>query len=358
MPVDPDIWRYATEREREYLLAIEQYPSYREAARALGVSHSAISRAISAAAKRVALMTEHQERPVGATTPQPVDVLPPDDVETEDLIDMMVRRYRSRAANKEARTWRRFRVPVSGPYGLMFFGDPHVDDNGCNWPLLREHCALAASTPALYGVAIGDQSNNWTGRLARLWADQDTSAQTARKLVKWLLADSGVPWFLWLSGNHDAWMGPVNSAVVEGMNLHNVPMEDWQAQVVLESEGFDLRLWASHNFPGHSMYNRLHGPQKAAMMKDWAHIYVAGHHHNWALHHEENPDRGFTYWLARCRGYKHLDSHADHLGYASQSHGSSIVAVIDPAENGTGRVTCFADPQVGVDFLNFKRRRL
>jgi hypothetical protein len=284
--------------------------------------------------------------------------LPPSDIPVEQLIDLQCRRFTAADEHRRAKLWRRFTVPTAGPYALMLFGDPHVDDNGCNWPLLRRHCELARTTEHLYAVSVGDVTNNWTGRLAKLWAEQDTSAATARKFARWLMVDSGVPWFLWVHGNHDAWDGPVSSGLLEGMNCHEIAMEDWQAKVTLASpSGHELRLWVAHNFKGHSQWNKLHGAQKAAQMEDWAHLYVAGHHHNWALHEEEHDHRRFTYWLARTRGYKFHDHYADVHGFGSQDNGASILAVIDPTAAKINAVKCFSDPFEGVEFLQWKRAK-
>jgi len=58
---------------------------------------------------------------------------------------------------------------------LLIFGDPHLDDNYCNWDVLTEHIDIAASHPRIFGMNIGDSHNNWVGRLMRLYAEQDTS---------------------------------------------------------------------------------------------------------------------------------------------------------------------------------------
>jgi hypothetical protein len=34
---------------------------------------------------------------------------------------------------------------------------------------------------------VGDTTNNWTGRLARLYADQSTSAAQAWRIAEWLV---------------------------------------------------------------------------------------------------------------------------------------------------------------------------
>jgi hypothetical protein len=329
----------------EAIRLVDEYGSIRGAARAKGIPRQTLQNRY------------HSAKDAGLSQPVPIaDDLPPDDIPTEEIIGLMKRRFAIRREHVKAKRWREFHVPTAGPYALMLFGDPHVDDDGCNWALLEDHCELARKTKHLYAISIGDVHNNWVGRLEKLYANQETSKKTAHKLVKWLIQGSGVPWWLWVHGNHDAWNGGI--ALIEEMNINRVVMEDWEAKVTLVSpNGHNLRLWLAHNFPGTSQWNKLHGPQKAAQMKDWAHLYAAGHHHNWALHQEEHDQRGFVYWLARLRGYKFMDDYADKLGFGEQEYGSSMIAVIDPASDKLNSLTCFADPHEGVDFLEFKRRK-
>src|SRR5690606_20743975 len=113
---------------------------------------------------------------------------------------------------------------------------PHIDDNGCAWPLLKQHIQICKATPGMHAVNIGDVSNDWGGRLIRKYADQDTSIHTARRLVEWFLLDSGVSWLVWLHGNHQHMGGSV--ALHEQMNKRYgtqcVPMLDWEARFRLE----------------------------------------------------------------------------------------------------------------------------
>lgn len=283
---------------------------------------------------------------------------PDDDVPTEELIESMERRFQKRHAAVKAREWFPIKLRDNRPIGIMWFGDPHVDDNGCHWPLLKRHVALCRDTDGLFGANVGDTTNNWVGRLTRLFADQDTSQATARKLARWLLCESGVRWLLWLLGNHDSWND--GAAILKEMNrTTRIPIEDWGAQFRLVwPNGFERRIWAAHDFKGFSLWNSLHSLQRAAHTKSHAHLYVAGHTHNWATHQEESASRDFTYWLARARGYKFIDPHAVNHGHASQDEGASIVAVFDPkAKSEAAAIQCFADPELGADFLTFLRRR-
>jgi hypothetical protein len=286
------------------------------------------------------------------------DPLPDPDLDIEDVLRHRMNAFQRRHEHHKAARWRRFKVPTTGPYALMLVGDPHLDDDGCNLPLWEKHVELMSTTPNLYAVNIGDTTNNWVGRLARLWANQDASAETARRLVKHYLGERGIPWFLWISGNHDLWDGPVGRDVFERHAPHFVTLADWQAKVTLVSpNGHEMRMWAAHNFKGNSIWNNLHGLERAAQMQDWAHLYVAGHHHDCGYRLGENPHRGFTYNLLRVRGYKFMDEYADHHGFGEYQFGSSAIAVIDPEGDKLNHVTCFMDPAEGVEFLAFKRRK-
>lgn len=333
----------------EAVAALRKHGSQIAASEALGIPRGTLQGRLRDAARRGLV-------PVDVPTAEP---LPDKRVPIEEVIAQREKAFDQRHAHNRAKLWRKFAVPTKGPYALMFFGDPHLDDDGCNLPLFKAHAELAATTPHLYAVNIGDSTNNWTGRLARLWAEQDASASTAREIVKHYLINSGIPWFLWLHGNHDLWDGPVGRDFFELSSPEFVTMEDWQAKVTLVSpNGHELRLWAAHNFKGNSIWNNMHGLERAAQMQDWAHLYVAGHHHDSGYRQGENPFRRFVYNLLRVRGYKYDDSYADHHGFGEYQHGAAAVAVIDPDGSKLNAVTCFLDPFEGADFLEWKRRKV
>jgi hypothetical protein len=318
-----------------------------EAALRINKSHKSIRIAMNAVKWRA------EEKRASVEMPE----FPDDDIPIEEIIAHQEKQFRKKFDHHRAKKWFPIKVRMDGPIGLSFFGDPHIDDDGCNWPLLRRDCEIHRKTPALFGVNIGDTTNNWVGRLMRLFANQNMGQSRARKLAKWLLPESGVTWLAWLIGNHDAWNE--GDAILRAMGGHLVPMEDWQAQFKLVfPNGRECRIWAAHDFPGHSQWNSLHGPQKAAHTKDWAHVYACGHKHNWAAHQEESASKEFVYWLLRARGYKFFDSHSEHLGHASQQEGAAITAVINPdASNMAGLVQAFADMEAAADYLTFLRKR-
>lgn len=87
-------------------------------------------------------------------------------------LDRLERNYERAKRNADARKWFEIKVTEERPIGLLFVGDPHVDDNGCSWPLLRKHAGICRDTEGMYAINIGDSTNCWGGRLIKKYADQ------------------------------------------------------------------------------------------------------------------------------------------------------------------------------------------
>ena len=278
----------------------------------------------------------------------------PDDIPIEDVIEMQTRRFEQRQKAAKAKKWQQIKVKIPGPVGLLWMGDPHVDDNGCDWPTLRHHIGIIQSSPAIKGCSLGDQQNAWVGRMAHLWAHQDTSQATANRMVEWLVRNMDP--ILLIGGNHDMWLGAGDPLTWMSRGA-NFVFENWRADVeFVFPGGRTCRVVAAHDLPGHSMWNQLHAQLRAARMAEKADLYISGHRHNWALTQLEIPEREQVSWLARARGYKMLDDYALRLGHGEQQHGHAIMQIIDPdAERETGFVQLFADVDHGADYLAWLR---
>ena len=283
--------------------------------------------------------------------------IPADDIPVEQLIDQLAERFERRAENAAAKRWMRFALHDAGPYVLAFVGDPHLDVNGCNWPLLKRDVELMRR-PHVYGIMLGDVTNNWSGKLQRLYAHQDVSRDRAWKLAEWFW--QAVPWLLLVKGNHDIWSQSHGQGdPLDWMARGSAALEDWQARIEVVAGEHTLRVWASHDFKGSSLYNPLHGPMRAQRFSAGeADILAAGHQHHWEMFSGEDADKTTRpHWLVRARGYKYIDPHADRHQYASQQHGATIAAVIDPSRDGPAAVQCYADLAEAVEILEFKRQR-
>lgn len=282
-----------------------------------------------------------------------------EDEPVEEIIDRMSRNFTRAKAARDKKRWFRVGVKESKPIGILAFGDPHLDDNGCNWPVLKRHAELCRTTDGLYGINIGDTTNCWGGRLVRLYANQDTSVKTARRLASWFMLESGIQWILWLLGNHETMGdgGPVLEEMNRRYGTQAMPLLDWAADFVLAfPNGVEIKVSCAHNFPGNSMWNPNHGAVKAARFGDGIDVLIHGHLHNWAISHWELAEQGSAPLMVRVRGYKHHDDHAVHIGAHEQEEGQAILIIFDPnAKSRAGRVQAFVDIERGVEVLNYLR---
>lgn len=334
------------------LRAFKKFGSYKAASEAMGINRQAVRHGVEEAQKRNLDKTDK-----GIELPD----FPADDIPIDRLLDIMEERNHLRKQSYEAHEWFPVKVRESKAIGILWFGDPHLDDNGCDIKLIRRYAELCASTDGLYGANIGDSSNNWSGRLAALYAKQEASQKTARRLVEWFMLHSGIKWALWLLGNHDTWGdgADILALMAAKHKTQKIICHDWEARFVLQfKNGCEIRVNAAHDFPGNSMWNPLHGTVKAAKFGDRIDLLVCGHLHNWAISQWEMAAQGNIPLMIRVKGFKTYDSYAQRLGHYEQREGSAILTVIDPnAATKAGRVQAFADVESGVEFLKWLRSR-
>jgi len=329
----------------EALAAFQRYGTVTTAA-ALEIPRSTFSRRLEIAKERSVVLPE---QPTNVVFP----VFPSDDLQPTEIIDHMEKRFNKKLKFQQAQHWFPITFTSNEPIGLAVVGDPHLGPN-CNFPLLKRDVEIMAKTNGIIAVNIGDSADNWSNRLISLWAESDVSRETEQKLARWFLQDAGIKWGLWLMGNHDA-MNNEFSTYLETVNAKKIPMIDWRARVRLVFPAGELRIDAAHNHKGTSIYNRLHGQKRAALWDEDADIYVAGHHHTWAVTLEELDD-GRVVTLCRVRGYKWLDEFATTHGFAHQKFGATILFVINPLEeNPVSKVMTFADLKLGAEYLTWIR---
>lgn len=272
----------------------------------------------------------------------------------QDILNRKAKNFERKLKAQSDRDWFKIRVNETKPYGVIAFGDPHLDDDGANIPLLRKHLDIA-SKPGVYGIQIGDVTNNWVGRLERLYANQETSRNTGRRLIEWFMWESSVSWLCWVLGNHDVWN--------EGTDFHlrlaqnRIPVLDWRAQFSLvHPSGTAARFDASHGRKGHSQWNALHATLKAAKLGELADVYLTGHTHNYGAEDLEIAERKHSTWLIQLRGYKFFDSFGLHNNFAEYQRGSSVFLIVDPSPRASRSIIqCFEDIELGYRVLEMLR---
>ena len=280
--------------------------------------------------------------------------VPTTEIPVTDLIAHRKKQFDQLRIGKEARRLIPVKVNLHGPIGILTFGDPHLDDDGTDLGLVEEHVRLIGATEGLFGANIGDTTNNWMGRLARLYAEQSTSTKQAWQIAEWFIR--AVDWLYFLSGNHDAWSGPGDP--IKWILNSGVPNESGVRLNLQFPNKKEVRINARHTFPGHSMWNTTHGPSKAAQMGWRDHILIAGHTHVSGYQILKDPMTGMLSHAIRVGSYKTYDRYAEQLGLPDQCISPAVVTVIDPAaRTETGLITVFHDVEEGAAFLTWKRQR-
>jgi transposase-like protein len=321
-------------------------------ARALGINRVTLTSRLNRA--KASGVTAEQRR-----EPQDFEVgaLPDELPSAEELLVQRKKAFARKRDAKEARELIPVKVNVAGPFGVVHIGDPHVDDDGTDVGLLERHVAVINKTPALFAGNVGDASNNWIGRLARLYGEQSLSAAEAWVLVEWLIRS--VRWLYIVGGNHDVWSGagdPIKWMSHQASTLyqhHGVRLN------LTTPNGRAIRINARHDFIGHSQWNTTHGPAKAAQMGWRDHILTCGHKHTSGYQVLKDPATGLLSHALRVGSYKTYDRYADAKGLPNQNFTVAPVTIIDPQfpENDPRFITVIFDPEEGAEYLTWKRKK-
>lgn len=284
--------------------------------------------------------------------------LPAAGVSVDELVSRRKREFEFRRSHEEARKLITRQVPVDGPYGILHFGDPHVDDDGTDLGLLEQHALTIREVPALFGANVGDTTNNWVGRLARLYAEQGTTASQAWQLAEWFIKLVGPKWLYVIGGNHDMWSGAGDPLIWITREI-NALYQASEVRLQLDSKsGQSIRINAKHDFSGSSIWNPAHSVMVAAQRSQTPDdIYICGHKHK-SGYQPLKADSGKIMHAIQVASYKLFDRYALEKGFRDQNISPAVVTIVDPAaKNPNQLITVFHDVDDGVDFLAWKRSR-
>lgn len=282
--------------------------------------------------------------------------VPDDDVPVEDLVEHRIKQFERKKARHEATKLVPVQVKLRGPIGLLVFGDPHVDDDGTDLALLRSHSDLT-QIEGVFGCNIGDTQNLWVGRLAKLYAEQSTSAAQSWRLAEWFV--NRTRWLWMIGGNHDLWAG-AGDPLKWIARQAGVVYQASEMRIALKfPNGREVVVNARHDFAGHSQWNPAHGVMKAASMGLRDHLLICGHKHVSGYGVLKDPDTGRACHAVQVASYKLYDRYAQEKGFRDQSLSPCAFVVIDPAlpDNHPDLIKVFWDPVAGVDYLQWARKR-
>lgn len=275
----------------------------------------------------------------------------------EDLVASRVKAARSKRSKADRHT-KVIRLEPE-PFGLMVFGDPHVDNEGCDWSSLYDHVQLAQNTPGILAACVGDMTDNWIGRLARLYSKSSVTAQEGWRLSEWFL--SQMQWIAIVGGNHDAWAHGAGVDPMEWLTekcgVKCYAPDELRITFHWTDPSLEPVVWIlRHDFGGRSWFHPTHGPHKEAMLDGRCHILTAGHIHQWGALTTEQRHSRVTHAM-RVRGYKRQDDYAREKGFYEQAFGEAVLIVINPTAPDPGRIQPFWDLEAGCKYLTWLREQ-
>ena len=338
--------RDAYETYEEFRQLVQQGATRVQAAAQLGYSHWTPLRQL---LRRHGLPTEVVvESPAQRQTPAESRQL---------LVEQRKARFARRDAGAETHGRLKLHVPVHGPIGILVIGDPHVDDDGTDLALLEQHMDLINSCDGAYAACVGDVTNNWVGKLARLYGEQSTTAQEAWELAEWFF-DGFKDKMLWIvAGNHDCWSGAGDPLKWISRHNHTV-YEPWDIVASIhtpDTGGRPFTVNMRHSFKGNSQWNTCHAIAKAAQLGTRYDLLTAGHTHVSGYQIIKDGQSGMLIHCLQVASYKTFDRYAREMGLADKSVSASAFVVFDPAAEAAGRVTVFHDIEKGVGYLGYLR---
>lgn len=285
------------------------------------------------------------------TEPKPPEAM---EQSIDEVLDYRCSRFKARTARADSRKVHRVKISTPGPFAVVHFGDPHVDDIDCNLPLLRRHLQIVNDTEGMYAGNVGDVRNNWIGRLARLWAHTDVTEHESWRLARWIFE---TPHLYAILGNHDHWQDStyMRHIIAEA----GIPVvADHEARIEVQGPtGDPLRLVIRHFFKGNSQWNPAHGAMKRGQFDPWGDAYIQGHTHTMMGAQTPGWD-GKLRSFAVVRGYKWHDEYADQLGFSQHEVGAAVATIYDPdATTEEGRLTLCWDIEQAADLLTWMRGR-
>lgn len=323
------------------------------AAEALGIPRTTlVDRLIKADRLCLASGGRSAEGPYAVVTP------PPPDEPIEALVARKKQRFSQEQRTEE---WAKL-IPVAvttpGPIGLLLVGDPHVDDDGCDIARLEDDLQTVGRTPGAFVGHIGDLTNNWVGRLARLYAHQSTRFDEGLRLVQWML---GLAQNLFVvGGNHDCWNNGMDLLrfVVGQAGAASAAVRQHGARMCLTwPGGGQYRIHARHDFPGRSQFSSGHGMRRELLWGYRDDLLACGH-----IHEDEHSlmpaADGSVHALFRVSGYKVVDDYVHENNHKPRRLGPSVFVIINPsAAVPADRSKPWWDVHEGVEYLTWLRNR-
>lgn len=237
--------------------------------------------------------------------------------------------YRNEAKQAKG-DWRKASLitSIKSPvFVLGLFGDPHMDNPGCDLELFRDELEHLAN-PDTHGICIGDLFDNWVRALAHA-GQGSTDPYAAWIVFEDLMAQ--YPFLSIILGNHDLWNCGTASVIVEFCRARGIIARRSGGRYIINTgQGEPLTISARHIWQGSSMYSEAHNLKRAATFGHTSDdIVTGGHYHKGEIREHVRPADGKVQRLIALDSFKDLDDYANDRGFMSAKRHPVVWCAID-----------------------------
>jgi UDP-2,3-diacylglucosamine pyrophosphatase LpxH len=250
-------------------------------------------------------------------------------------------------------------VPVkfesAKPIGLLFMGDPHIDNPATDLSLFETHLNLAKSNEDVYVLGMGDYLDNWVGYLSKMFNEQHITFEEGIELIKYYFKN--VPFLAMILGNHDLWerMGYFFKEIFDDQTIIG---ED--IRLKLQWQDCDpVFIHIRHAFKGKSQYNPAFPLVKQAVFNYREDIIAMGHMHQTGYQIYPQPE-GYISHCFVVGSYKRYDNYGKSLMTHETNLAPAIFVTIEPYQEKTklDRIKVFFDVFEGINYLNYLKKKM
>lgn len=319
-------------------------------AKAMGLSRQGIQWRLRAAHDRGMMPTEIKLHEANLKTIGPVG----------DIIARQKAAFELRKRRGHWRTPHKIELAYEGPFMIIAYGDPHLDDDGTDLELFEKWLKPLDAANRVYAVHLGDFLNNWLRVLGFLWGEQTTTPPEAWELFKHYLHMFGPHTLAAILGNHDEWQsgGYLFSELFDRYNCYVAPAA-LRLEITQPNLKEPLTIGCRHRWNGHSQWNPAHAIMKHAQMGMRDDLLLGGDYHISGDGIVTCPDTGRVTHCHQLASFKIFDRYADEKGLMDKHVAPAEAFVFKPwlPSNDPNRVTRFHDPEQARVVLEYEREK-
>lgn len=211
-------------------------------------------------------------------------------------------------------------IPTDVPIVVGLLGDTHLGGRYLDYELLRHHVTLLHEHPLFYSALMGDLREGFFFNPAQNEQILDFDEQFGMTMAMVERIKRGL--LFSLKGQHDVWEGKMGTDIYRNIR-DQFGRHVLQGTSIVRLKVGDIlyTLVVSHNFPGFSMYNKVHGPARTSrfhMQSGDAYIQGDSHQKGIAQQFSNDVNGGLLQTFITTGPYKYGDEYARKLGHPQQ----------------------------------------